>query len=350
MILPWLLFSALQAPPTPPPAPAIVFSAGFSSDMVLQRGTGGAAVYGLVVHGDGAAAAPPSVTVRVGQGGGGGAAYTVAAALLPAPTTGIAPFGTAANASAWRALLRPAEAGGPEIAITASCTGCGGGGGGGGTTGTTATLERVAYGDVYFCSGQSNMALPLHYTYSGAPLTVAVLNHGRYASLRLMRYGGMSVSADFQAHAPRYATTVGAADARWWNVTAAAAAAEPSKGGHVALNALHSFSATCLYFGVGLVDEAAAAAAAAVAGGGRGGGGGDDDAAVPIGLVQSAVGGTQIEAWLDNRTLAGCANTSGYNINASTGANDGYGLTSKYWYGMVAPFVNMSVAGWLWCE
>ena len=219
MFIPWLQFSAALAPPTPPPAPAIVFSAGFSSDMVLQRGTGGAAVYGLVAHGDGAAAAPPSVTVRVGQGGGGGggAAYTVVAALLPAPTTGIAPFGTAANASAWRALLRPAEAGGPALAITASCTGCGGGGGGGGgTTGTTATLERVAYGDVYFCSGQSNMALPLHYTYSGAPLTEAI-GRGQYANLRLVRYGGMSVSADFQAHAPRYATTVGAADTRWWN-------------------------------------------------------------------------------------------------------------------------------------
>lgn len=44
------------------------------------------------------------------------------------------------------------------------------------------------------------------------------------------------------------------------------------------------FSATCMYFGAELIDARAAQ--------------GLDD--VPIGLIQSAIGGSQIEAWMDN--------------------------------------------------
>ena len=41
------------------------------------------------------------------------------------------------------------------------------------------------------------------------------------------------------------------------------------------------------------------------------------------------------------------AHRSGYNFNAS-GANIGYAITSKLFYGMVTPFINTSVAGWIW--
>ena len=61
--------------------------------------------------------------------------------------------------------------------------------------------------------------------------------------------------------------------------------------------------------------------------------------------------GMQIEAYLDNETLTTCKNESGYKWNASEpGQNVGYPITSKLWYGMVTPFVNTSVAGWVWCE
>ena len=53
---------------------------------------------------------------------------------------------------AWKALLPPAEAGG-SFTITASA-------------GTEAvSIRRVTFGDVYFCSGQSNMDLALQYTF-----------------------------------------------------------------------------------------------------------------------------------------------------------------------------------------
>ena len=61
----------------------------------------------------------------------------------------------------WKAYLHPAPAGG-SYTITARCTaGCTGN-----ASRDVASIERVTAGDVYFCGGQSNMALPLTHTFS----------------------------------------------------------------------------------------------------------------------------------------------------------------------------------------
>jgi hypothetical protein len=57
---------------------------------------------------------------------------------------------------------------------------------------------------------------------------------------------------------------------------------------------------------------------------------------VPIGLIQSSVGGTQIESWMPNASLTEC-----------TDLESNAGLSQLY-HAMVAPFANFSVAGWLW--
>jgi hypothetical protein len=198
------------------------------------------------------------------------------------------------------------------LACTSGCTG--------NATLDTVTIERVVYGDVYFCSGQSNMALSLHFTYSAEALQAAVLD-GKYSQIRTFQYGDMGGGPFVHSDVPKYATTDGAVP--WYNVTYAASINGTGRAG---LNPFTSFSATCTYFAVGLVDLGTT---------------------TPIGLIQAAVGGTQIEAWLDNETLTTCTNESGYNINAS-GVNNGYAITSKLFYGMVTPFVNTSVAGWIW--
>lgn len=176
------------------------------------------------------------------------------------------------------------------------------------------------------------MALSLHYSFSRAALEAAVLG-GRYANIRTFQYGGMSVNTTtFHADGPKYATLDGAAS--WYNLTHAAAISSPPIchpwGCHPQLNPFEQFSATCTYFGVGMADL------------------GKD---TPIGLVQSSVGGMQIEAYLDNETLTTCMNESGYKWNASVPTqNIGYPITSKLYYGMVTPFVNMSLAGWAWYQ
>ena len=55
------------------------------------------------------------------------------------------------GALAWRAVLNPGSSSSGAFTVTASWGNA------------TATLERVRYGDVFFCSGQSNAALPVVY-------------------------------------------------------------------------------------------------------------------------------------------------------------------------------------------
>ena len=64
---------------------------------------------------------------------------------------------------------------------------------------------------------------------------------------------------------------------------------------------------------------------------------------VPIGLIQSAIGGSQIEAWMDNSTRTLCKNLS---LTGGAVPQD----NGRLYYGMVAPFVNYSLAGWLWYQ
>ena len=253
-------------------------SSGFTSDMVLQRAPSKSAVYGT---------APMSANISV-EVSSTTTKYSVQATII-------------SEESAFKAYLQPANAGG-EYTVTVTChDGCNT------TEPTTLTLSRVTFGDVFFCSGQSNMALSLNYTFEAEKHTADVLS-GKYSSLRFFQYGSMSKS--FPADGPVYATTAG--NVTWYNVSYAAGVTDPARG----LGPFHSFSATCMNFGISLVDAT--------------------DNSVPIGLIQSAIGGTRIEQWVDNSTFASCTQPDG------TG--------TKLYYGMVAPFVNTSITGWLWYQ
>lgn len=98
-----------------------------------------------------------SVTV---DGGAADATYTVAATLLKGQ---------------WKAMLKPAAAGG-SYTITAKCTGC--------KNATAAVMTDVTFGDVWYCGGQSNMALPMVHTLTRNITRDAILA-GNYSTLRL---------------------------------------------------------------------------------------------------------------------------------------------------------------------
>ena len=57
---------------------------------------------------------------------------------------------------------------------------------------------------------------------------------------------------------------------------------------------------------------------------------------------QSAIGGSQIEAWTPNTGLGKCRNES---LNAN-----GQAPPARFFNGMVAPFVNFSLAGFVWYQ
>ena len=307
---------------------ALLFSTGFDSDMVLQRAPAKAAVYGQMVAAAPGADASVAVTVTAG-----GSSYTVQAQITPAPTycLKVGKICAANYSATWKAYLRPAPAGG-DVTITAVCTGCNVGTATAGAAGpASASIRRVTFGDVYFCSGQSNMALPQQHSYS-AKLLQAQMRGGMFSKLRWFQYqgmhgakpqgedngqpGGFSPMWTRQTGAKRYVAPGNGTEGRtWFNASYGAAWPVTPKDGHP----FFTFSATCIEFGRNLLEML-----------------GED--APPIGLIQSAIGGTQIEAWTPNATTAQCQNTTAW---PSKGA---------LYYGMVCPFVNMSISGWVWYQ
>ena len=89
---------------------------------------------------------------------------------------------------------------------------------------------------------------------------------------------------------------------------------------------LGQFSATCFYFAASLLDQLKQ----------------EQQPAYPIGLIQSAIGGSQIEAWTPDHALGLCKNES---LNA-----DGQAPPGRLFNGMVAPFVNISLKGFIWYQ
>merc|ERR1719387_2602110 len=129
---------------------------------------------------------------------------------------------------------------------------------------------------------------------------------------------------------PTWATTQGTiqnptdAGGTWANLSTAShpiGGSAPSS-----YNLFSQFSATCFYFAAELSDQRQK----------------DNNQVVPIGLIQSAIGGSQIEAWTPDSALGKCKNA---NLNA-----DGQSPPGRLFNGMVAPFVNTTLAGWLWYQ
>lgn len=113
------------------------------------------------------------------------------------------------------------------------------------------------------------------------------------------------------------------------------------------------FSAVCWYFGKSLSDKAAAS---------RGGGG----APVPIGLIASTIGGTTIQEWMPPTATTNdtctenncgwveqgkqpkpqtCENATLANVWSCPS-----GVCSTLFHSLIAPFVNMSLAGAIWYQ
>ena len=242
---------------------AMSFTATLGDFVVLQQAPAAAAVYGTVTGNT------TAVTVTVTDAAG--AAYAVPAA--------VAADGT------WKALLRPAPAGGDfNITATAVCA----------TESVSAVLLHATFGDVWYCGGQSNMALPLQNTLS-RNLSLAAIAGGKYHNIRVQQLRGNMNP-----------------DTPWTPI--AQAAASPNASVFLA------FSGTCYYFGQALTDALGAAAP-------------------PIGLVHVAWGGSTIQQWVSNDTL---------NANVCANHSSGQGNDGGWWESRVLPYRSMTLKGWIW--
>eukprot|EP00756_Hemistasia_phaeocysticola_P044856 Hpha_TRINITY_DN18640_c0_g1::TRINITY_DN18640_c0_g1_i1::g.115738::m.115738/K05970/SIAE; sialate O-acetylesterase len=251
----------------------IEFGPHVQDHMVLQRAPSSAAVYGTY-NGSGT----PTITARVS----GSASYTVE--------------GKVWAGNEWSVKLKAAQAGG-RYTITVDCDGC--------TPGNnTVSIEDVTFGDVWYCGGQSNMALPLVHTISRNESLKAIQN-GEFNNIRLHQMkSNMNPDTDW--------TTV-------LNATKTLTLLTMQNMTDAPVPVLFSFSATCFYFAQELTRLL-----------------GKD--APPIGLIHTAWGGSTAEQWTSNATSAKCRDVV-------------TGSSSQEWFDTrVMPFSRMTVKGWTWYQ
>ena len=225
---------------------------------------------------------------------------------------------TAGAAMSWKALLPPQAAGGEEYSIVIECTsGCTPA-----DAGFQLRLDRVAFGEVFFCAGQSNAVLNLQQTYEYKDkLLERQVAAGMYSNIRIYNFNGGIYPAPYRS-TPAYATTWASLDTlggAWLNSSYAAQINDDAVN-FPPHNVFRTFSAACWYTAQKLTDLLG-------------------DAAPPIGLVLASMGGTSIESWSANETVSSCIETN----PGSSGAE-----VSKLFYGSISPFVNMTITGWIW--
>jgi sialate O-acetylesterase len=142
----------------------------------------------------------------------------------------------------WHSELPAMKAGGPYVLAAKS------------SSGQSQSVKDVMLGDVYLCSGQSNMELPLRL----ATNYDSEMRGATNPAIRLFHV------QRFSSPKPR---AVFGADASWTSLS-------PDNA--------KEFSATCYYFGANLQPAAG----------------------VAVGLIEDAWGGSAIQAWISNDTLA----------------------------------------------
>ena len=352
LLITLLLMSTNAAGPLDPPfdLTRVLFSAVFSSQMVLQRAPSMSAVFGT---------ATPGASIIVTVDGPNGFSYTSA----PSPvviSSDLSIHGT------WRTLLKPMNAG-FGYNISAACTGCTN------SSAPSAAISGVGFGDVFLCSGQSNMECPLLTTLSRFDVYNKT-SMGLYDHIRLFQTGARylgprntsswilpsicepspkrpcpnNTEPDSGGISPAY---------RSWILPRGEAGNDDEDFDGFP----NRFSAVCWYFGMSLSDMRAAEAAKT----------GSSDQ-VPIGLIASSVGGTTIQQWLPpwangNETCSDnncgwveqldpskpeqpagtpqCMNETLSNVYSCPS-----GTCSTLWHSMIAPYVNMTIAGATWYQ
>ena len=295
-----LFFAVAGAHPKPPlgPQPA-TFSGVFDHNMVLQRAPSMAALYGSA--GNVTGSSPAQVTVHVSSSD------------RDVSKTYTSPVDDEGN---WKVLLDPAEAGGDYTMSVACTSGC--------TNTTVSTLVNVTFGDVYFCSGQSNMELTLHYTFNRNN-TLDAIGAGKYHNIRIRQFPHNANNESVYVVSPGHGA-LGPGLSTWLSAKQAYDNEIQMKScgwcGMMNRSVLVDFSAACWYFAQALTDEL-----------------GED--APPLGMIASSVGGTQIEAWSPDHALDVCKNTS---------CEKNPTFCGNLYNGMVCPFLNMTIKGILWYQ
>jgi len=188
------------------------------------------------------------------------------------------------------------------------------------------TIHDVLFGDVWLCSGQSNMAFsmgtplgdPVAQKTLGINSSADIASSINYPLIRLITIGDL-----------KHPTPLPDFDMGQGKIVEPWIRAQPSSVGSKAdvMGSGH-FSAVCYLFGRGIFQAL----------GGK----------IPIGLISASWGGTSLECWLDNKTLA--AESGGGTCPGPIGGGCCGGSPTQQYNGMIAPLQNVTIKGAIWYQ
>lgn len=220
----------------------------------------------------------------------------------------------------WKAILAPKKAGGPYQLEVATAT-------------KRILVQDILVGEVWLCSGQSNMAFPLHAA-QGAAEEMSIAQHT--SNIRLLRMKPVAETGNFawDSATLRQVNQLQYFSGSWQRCDSVSA---------------RDFSAIAYFFGQQLYRQLN----------------------IPIGLIQVAVGGANTESWIDRYTLAHhpqlvdllpqwrtsdfimdwCRERAGINLKNATVAKQRHPYEPAYNYEAgIAPFTTFPIKGVIWYQ
>jgi hypothetical protein len=285
------ILAVLQAhpgctPPAPPPPPIpFGFAKAFGSGMVLAAAPKQAMVWGFC---------KPGASVSVSLDGDA----PIHATIGPDQATGAL--------TTWRVKLPATDAGFTNHSITAT------------SAGKTVSLSSALFGEVWVCSGQSNMEYPI-----GSPTCWNASNINCTSRGAQCSFGCTQDAAATIADMAHYDGGI-----RLFNVGGGKATvpqAEMRGGEWMTPSAMGGrFSATCWFYGRDIYNALL-------------------PTKVPVGLISTYVGGTPVQHWTSPEGLAACMGPHSWDWP------HGY-LDSVLWNAMVVPLLRTVHSGVVWYQ
>ncbi|CAH1799415.1 unnamed protein product, partial [Owenia fusiformis] len=175
----------------------------------------------------------------------------------------------------------------------------------------TILIKDVLFGDVWLCSGQSNMALKMNYVFNS---TKELAHVSAYKNkIRIFQVG------EVESARPLFDLAPGKGIQLPWS--------QPTP------ESVSKFSATCWLYGRNIQDHLG----------------------YPVGLIETCWGGTSVETWSSSLALSHCNidlhNRIPLEIDFGSMSRKYVPTTpSHLWNSMVHPFINMTIYGTIWYQ
>ncbi|XP_051012155.1 sialate O-acetylesterase [Acomys russatus] len=252
------------------------FASYIDNYMVLQKEPSGAVIWGFGTPG-------ATVTVTLCQG---------QETIMKKVTSVKASFNT------WTVVLDPMRPGGPFEVMAQQTLG---------TMNFTLRVHDVLFGDVWLCSGQSNMQMTTLQIFNASK---ELSDTAAYQSVRIFSVSPTQATEELEDLAK--------VDLSWSKPTA----------GNLGHGNFTYMSAVCWLFGRYLYDTLQ----------------------YPIGLLSSTWGGTPIEVWASKRSLKACGVPNTRNGSVPVDSMAGPVAHSVLWNAMIHPLQNMTLKGVVWYQ